>query len=692
MRFLRPYHSVNQYNETLNPRVRQWILTLLVPLGGMLTYASDDIISDALLQALFDFDDADLELSKAELHTLLRKEYRQNSSKKAPLPDVLQSNVAQLAQLVDLDSVESGILEFAVALAMDARLTDAADLLGDMNTAKMFYNLAKLLNCSENEIRAALSRDGALMRTGIFNLSNFDDGFLTHKLRVLSVSFADTLYCGAVSPQALLRDEIKSSAPAQLKLKDYPSLTAHLDILLPYLEHSLQQRSAGVNILLHGQPGTGKTELARLLAKLNQCQLYEVASEDSDGDSVSSQYRLNAYRAAQHFFASHDSMLVFDEVEDIFSEESANPFAQKSALASKNKAWINQILEHNSIPTIWISNSINRMDPAFVRRFDFVIEVPLPSQEQRVKLLKRYSKGLLDKKTLQGLAAQKQLSPAVIERAAYVVTSIAEKLDSPAQAMQLLIDSTLKSQGYSTIQPVQQQSMTQDYDPAFISADIDLAALTAGLVAHPNARLCLYGPPGTGKTAYGHWLAKKLGKPLLLKRASDLLGPYVGQNEKNIAEAFQQAEEQQAVLMIDEVDSFLSDRRGAQQSWQVSMVNEMLTQMESFSGVFIASTNLMDGLDQAALRRFDLKAKFDFLTSQQVWQLFCRHCKQLGLSHRQKNLKQQLSELEYVTPGDFAAVARMSRFSPLHSAEAFIQALSNEVGHKEQAKQRRIGF
>lgn len=608
MRFLRPHHSATHYNENLNPRVRQWILTLLVPLGGMFTYASDDIVSDALLQALFDFDDADIELSKAELHSLLRKEYRKCLNTQARLPDVLQSNVAQLAKLVDLDNVERSILEFAVALSMDARLTDAADLLDDLNTAKMFYSLAKLLNCPENGIRAALSRDGALMRTGIFNLGNFDDGFLTQKLRVLSVSFADTLYCGAVSPQALLRDEIKKSAPAQLKLKDYPSLSEHLDILLPYLAHSVQQRSTGVNILLHGQPGTGKTELARLLAKLNHCQLYEVASEDSDGDSVTSQYRLNAYRAAQHFFASNDSMLVFDEVEDIFSED-ANPFIQKTALASKNKAWFNLMLEHNSIPTIWISNSINRMDPAFVRRFDFVIEVPLPSKEQRVKLLKRYSKGLLDKKTVQGLADQEQLSPAVIERAAHVVTSIAEKLENPAQAMQLLIDSTLKSQGYSTAQ-----------------------------------------------------IAKK------------------------------QAEEQGAVLMIDEVDSFLSDRRGAQRSWEVSMVNEMLTQMESFSGIFIASTNLMDGLDQAALRRFDLKAKFDFLSTEQVWKLFVRHCKQLDLPHRKKTLPQQLAALEYLTPGDFAAVARMSRFSPLQSAEAFIQALKNEASHKEQTKKQKFGF
>lgn len=686
-----PYLTA-QSKETLNPHVRQWILTILVPLGGMYSYSYDPVVNDALLESLFNFDDPEVELSKNQLYTLLRKEYRRGCSQLTQLPKVLHSNIAQLAQLVSLNNVESSILEFAVALSMDSRLADAAELLGDLNTAKLFYSLATLLEHSETAIRTALSRDGTLMRTGIFNLRNFEHVSLSSKLDVLSVSFADTLYCGIVSPHALLRDEINHSPTAQLQLKDYPSLTAHLDILLPYLKHSLEQRSAGVNILLHGEPGTGKTELARLLAQLNNCQLYEVASEDSDGDAVSSQRRLNAYRAAQHFFANDNSMLVFDEVEDIFSESSFDFFASRTALAGKNKAWVNLLLEHNSIPTVWISNSINRMDPAFVRRFDFVIEVPLPNKEQRIKLLKRYSKNLLDNNTLQRLASQEQLSPAVIERAARVISSIAPQLEDPGQAMQVLIDSTLTSQGHASLKAEKKPSEAEYYDPAFIRADVDLAALTAGLQANPSARLCLYGPPGTGKTAYGHWLAQQLKKRLIIKRASDLLSPFVGENERNIADAFKQAQQQQAILMIDEVDSFLNDRRNTRSNWEASLVNEMLTQMENFSGIFIASTNRMDGLDQAALRRFDLKAKFDFLTAVQAWKLFVRHCKKLGLAHGKKALPLQLASVEYLTPGDFAAVVRMARFSPLASAEAFIQALSSEVSHKEQVKKRRFGF
>lgn len=102
---------------------------------------------------------------------------------------------------------------------MNTRLADAAELLGELNTAKLFYSLAILLGHSELDIRTALSRDGTLIRSGIFNLSNFEHVSLTSKLDLLSASFADTLYCGIVSPHALLSDEVKNSAPT---FKDAP--------------------------------------------------------------------------------------------------------------------------------------------------------------------------------------------------------------------------------------------------------------------------------------------------------------------------------------------------------------------------------------------------------------------------------------------------------------------------------------
>ena len=174
--------------------------------------------------------------------------------------------------------------------------------------------------------------------------------------------------------------------------------------------------------------------------------------------------------------------------------------------------------------------------------------------------------------------------------------------------------------------------------------------------------------------------------PLLIKRASDLTSMWVGESEKNIARAFRQAERERALLLIDEVDSFLQDRRSAQRSWEVSLVNEMLTQMESFHGVFIASTNLMEGLDKAALRRFDLKVRFDFLRPDQAMRLYEMYCQSMGLGNPLPEHMSRLIRLRTLTPGDFATVVRQSRFRPATSSSDLVAALDAECCAKEGGK------
>ena len=109
------------------------------------------------------------------------------------------------------------------------------------------------------------------------------------------------------------------------------------------------------------------------------------------------------------------------------------------------------------------------------------------------------------------------------------------------------------------------------YRPECINADVDLVALTAGLRRDPRGRICLYGAPGTGKSAYGDFLARELDRPLLARRASDLLDKYVGGTEARIRAAFEQAQAEGAILLIDEADSFLQARDGAKAHWETSM-------------------------------------------------------------------------------------------------------------------------
>jgi SpoVK/Ycf46/Vps4 family AAA+-type ATPase len=146
---------------------------------------------------------------------------------------------------------------------------------------------------------------------------------------------------------------------------------------------------------------------------------------------------------------------------------------------------------------------------------------------------------------------------------------------------------------------------------------------------------------------------------VLLRRASDILSKWVGEAEKNIAQMFDDARQQEAVLILDEADSFLADRRNAHASWEVTQVNELLTQMEAFEGIFICTTNLMQKLDQASLRRFGFKVKFDFLTPDQRWDMFARELGRFGSDLEMvREWEPLVRRIDQLTPGDFAVVAR----------------------------------
>jgi SpoVK/Ycf46/Vps4 family AAA+-type ATPase len=191
------------------------------------------------------------------------------------------------------------------------------------------------------------------------------------------------------------------------------------------------------------------------------------------------------------------------------------------------------------------------------------------------------------------------------------------------------------------------------YDLELVNADCDLSALTADLL-RPEAPLAvsflLSGPPGAGKSAWVRHLAARMGLPVLHKRASDLLDPFVGGTEQNIAAAFAEARDTHAFLVFDEADSLLLERASAVRGWEISQVNEMLTWMEQHALPFACTTNLATRLDRASLRRFLVKLRFDWMTKTQA-RLAFQHF--FGTA-----APAALDGLRTLTPADFSLVRR----------------------------------
>ncbi len=682
-------------DKRLIDKASLWILRILLNLDGHREFIDkDNYVSKDTILAFLDgnqfLNEDEKDFTREDVLVFFRKKLKKLEIKKSFTSNkILSKNIAQISSLMGLNRYEEQILEFVILLKNHELLDDAVGLLGsDLNTTQTKRALSIILNIPKREVDNAFASDSKLSKSSLVTIDKKNTYSLDRKLDSISDIFLDNLLSLDEDISAMIKESVKACAKSSLKLKDYKHLNRDINILLPYLKNATATKQSGVNILLYGKPGTGKTELAKVIAKKLKTKLFEVSYTNEDDEPIDGTARLKAYKSAQALLGNKKTLLMYDEAEDIF--ESGRGFFSPPT-RQKDKAWINRVLEMNTIPTIWITNNIDSIDNALVRRFDMSIEIPIPTKSKREEIIRNYSNNHLDEKSIKSLAKNENIAPSLISTTAKVISAIDTKDSS--KAFTHLLSNTLKAQGYGEIKKENEEnSLPNIYNPNYVNTSTDLNKLTQGIKKTENARLCLYGVPGTGKSAFGKYVADMLDKPLLLKKGSDLISKWVGGTEQNIAAAFKEAQEENAVLVFDEVDSFLADRTQAKQSWEVTQVNEMLVQMENFDGVFIATTNLMDNLDKASLRRFDLKLEFNSLKPEQAWGMFKEFAKELKLSKVDKIFQSKIKSLKNLTPGDFAVVIRQNRFRPIESVDDFITRLQDEIEVKNMDVSPKMGF
>jgi DNA polymerase III delta prime subunit len=148
--------------------------------------------------------------------------------------------------------------------------------------------------------------------------------------------------------------------------------------------------------------------------------------------------------------------------------------------------------------------------------------------------------------------------------------------------------------------------------------------------------MLFYGPPGTGKTATSEAIAKQLGKKIGIANYARIYNCYVGESEKGILKAFEEAKIGDCILLFDEADSLFAQRLEEHQSvdrMHNLMTNLLMQQMEKFSGMVILTTNREVVIDTAFERRLLLKLRFDPHTPEiraKIWHSLLKDCPQLN--------------------------------------------------------------
>ncbi len=636
----------------------------------------------------------------AKLPGQLRRALARLEKKDVPRRGAIFDNVALLAKVLRLDATSREVLVFATITSLHEALQHCLTFHATLSASGLRATLATTLQLDPEKIRKAFQPDAPLPGSGVLRMTRAEDG---ERLGLsLMEGMADVLVGEHADADSIVRSFFEPEPPSELKLEDFNHLQRDIDLLVPYLSASISQRSRGRNVLLYGPPGTGKTQFARTLADALGVNMQGVRVCDPDGGPAKRDRRLGAYQLCQRLLGRRGGLVLFDESEDAFPPDLGFAMflgGDRERGGGRDKGWMVRLLETNPLPTIWISNNPQRLDPAYLRRFDLAIELSNPPRRVRRRILEGSLHGLpVPHGVLDRIAQNDHVTPADFDRAVTVARLIgSQAADATGKTIERVLAGRLTVRSEPAKAP-QYGLDRETYDLAFLNADRDVAGLVEALERTPRGSLCLYGPPGTGKTALAHYVADRLGRPLVARRASDLLNPYVGMTEKFIAEMFREAEAEDAVLLLDEADSFLRDRRGARQSWEVTQVNELLVQMESFAGLFLCSTNLWGDLDEASLRRFDLKVEFRFLRPEQSVGLFERTLRALGVPLPEEPAWSAtcgaLKRLDNLTPGDFATVRRQVRLLPqLRDAAELLERLEHESRAKrEHGNDRAIGF
>lgn len=596
----------------------------------------------------------------------------------------LETHMQTISQLFNLSPSEVEVLWFFYINDVVGQCSEYFELHLGINMRSMSSTLCHILDITATEMER------------VINGSLFTLNLLEKKSGFASISNRCSEYISLGSNDALLNELYVPFKGKAISLGQHQIKSEQTDHIIRLLK---SDSPAPVHILIYGKPGTGKSSYTLGLAEEVGISAWEIVNGDKDNPDC----RRMAISACLNVNSrGTDALVVVDEADNILNSSDVH----SRPCGTMDKAWLNQLLERPNIRMIWIVNSISGIEESVMRRFAYSLEFKSQDETRRCNLWKNILsnnqvKFEFDDDEIRTLARTYKLNAGSIDIAVKhamnlkydtkppFLTALHMGLESQERLIHGHSEKKRRDENLADLLTIEGLCISRD--PHEVEELVKrFESLFKSGSSHRSMNMLFYGPPGTGKTALAKHLANVAERPLVCKSASDILSCWVGGSERNIADAFAEAEE--GVLVFDEVDTFLCERGMAKNSWEVSLVNEFLTQIENYSGILICTTNRLDGLDKAALRRFTFKLGFDYLKPEGVMHFYHRYFSQMIQAHLNDDQNNRLRSLRSLAPGDFKVVKDCFEFAAPRSHDELIDALIEEIKIKSCDKKRMIGF
>lgn len=493
-----------------------------------------------------------------------------------PEPSVAYRNIEQLGIKLHLDEIEVETLKFIYTIDDVYGLESFSNEFIDRDKSKLGALISRFLGRKDQvgRISSMFRPDSNLSRFGLIDFFDWEEEETTFP--PLDENIKAFLHVPNLAPDTIVERMIGKPAVGDLEISDFSYLEDHILRIAKIIKKAQEKGTQGVNILLWGPAGAGKTELAKAIGKHLDVTLFAIGedsenSQNEKSDMTSKQRLGQLFQAHAFLKETKDTLLFFDEIEDLLLKGTDSE--KKSD--TNSKIIVNRLLETNPIVTIWAGNDPEKFHESMRQRFSYSVYVDYPPMVMRKKIWVRQldiNDAKMDEPAITYLAREYMAPARMISNAVKLSASTG---DVDVAEIERYLESSSRIT-YGDSQAIKSRGgVSAKFDPDLINFDVhqnEMGALVAaGQKVAPYA-LFLQGREGTGIRSFGRYLAEKA----VLNQAEYSMRDIVGPNpfsspEERLRKAFEAAHDARNLLIFSNMDLLASNPFSETSDWRMGL-------------------------------------------------------------------------------------------------------------------------